>query len=375
MMKYKVYKKSYVEMLERNLDYNMNTVPEYSVIEKLNNEIIELKLNNKKLIEAQKLDEVRKKSESFYYDIMQMVDQCNEVNQFDLIIKLRKMCVKSLFIENLRYRYFDTENRNDYPNSDSLFKFIISISEYKKIEKPRRVYLEDDVVITWPWNKESLWKMPGKFMENGFVFNANSHEAVLYLEQFDFFIAGSGNHSLTAGGILETGYFRAKSKVQTNLENIKYKRCELEYYIDYDDKCFEVKCNTIYEVLIFELSVRLANIKMEAIQNKNSINFSGQISYDDLKMLIDFILKTNKLQLTNKNNRILKTQNEEVEISKNLVENEVEGFFDIYLLVNSCSRLPGVVELTKYLMRDSPNNENAIKVTYDGYDDCLKVLR
>lgn len=373
-MKYKIYKKSYVEMLERSLDYSHDDIPEYSMVEKLNNEIIELKLKNVRLMETQKRDEVRKKSEIFYSDIMQMIEYCEVESRADLIVKLRKMCIKSLFIENLRYRYFETENRNDYPNKDSLFKFIISISEYEKNDKPQRVYLEDDVVITWPWNKESLWKMPGKFMENGFVFNANSHEAVLYLEQFDFFIAGSGNHSLTAGGILETGYFRSKSKIRTKLEKIQYRRCGLDYHIIYEDKGDNVKCNTIFEALIFELSVHLSNIDERETLEKND-GFSGKIVYQDLKMLVDFIIKSNNLELMNKNSRVLRTKDSKIELSKNLFENGKEGLFDIYLSIDSCSRMTGVLELTKYLMCDVTLDEEAIKVNYDRYDDCLRIFQ
>ncbi len=375
MMKWKLYKREYVQSLEENLEYMNDGLPAYGFIEDLNKEIIDLKLKNVRLMDNLQSNELLKKSESFYVDIIQMVEMCDKEVRVQLIHKLRKMCIKSLFIENLRYRYFETEDRNDYPNEDSLFKFIIEISNYEKTAELKRIYLEDDVVITWPWNKLSLWKMPGKIIKEGFVFNPNSHEAVVYLEQFDLFIAGTGNHSLTAGGVLETGYFRYENKIKTDLKNIKYKRKGLNYHIIHEDKIFDVKCNTIFEVLIFELSILLDNAKNEQIEVSKSKNFSGYIKYYDLRFLLDFIVKSNLLEFKGTNIRILTDSTNKIEVSNDLFMSEVEkNFMDVYLMVSECSKLSGVYELAKYLTHDNMENGN-IMVNYDMFDDCLKIIR
>ncbi|WOO86895.1 DUF6710 family protein [Mollicutes bacterium LVI A0039] len=270
---------------------NKKTHLEYEAsLNELQNELDYFKVEHQKL-KAEKINS-QEAEEKYFNKIIDYVTHTSKEDKKHTIIKLRKMFLKTMFLQNLVYEYYMNGNiLDDYPNKGNVFHFVFSQSNTYKLERGNVYSMSTEVVMTCPWDDERTKRIFPVIANEGFktdVGNSTNY----YLKELGFIVNQSGNHSITSMGLMESGNAIVEWGKSFDLAELKYKRSYLNYKVMYNSKEYDLEVNNIFEAIVLELSMILDKLENEIECEKRALRKRAPIipiSGRDLSLIMELL--------------------------------------------------------------------------------------
>ncbi len=203
-----------------------------------------------------------------FEEIILFADKQNKLNHLNLRLLINTLGKEAQW-KNISKCIYQKESTLSAWNKidDLFFSFLIKSHEisspYKSLIRPIKphselVSLQEDIIITKPWNKERLLNSISSTGEYKTIDNwtqDNNHQVKLYLP-FRIAIVTSGNHSI-ARGIIDSNEKLKTNDIYDCSELLKFVSSDGYYFYETNSKIKIQKVKDVKFAAIWEISKKL----------------------------------------------------------------------------------------------------------------------